>query len=139
MTMVIHKSSSYPGGERSLSNFTMSSLGFSSPTVRELIRRFFPWVCYMYFILFPQLYWDYNWHITLHKFKIYNLMFDTCVYRKIINTVRLVNTSTTSHNHLSWVQWEHSRSTLLAAFQVAYRVVNSSHHAVHWISRTYSS
>ena len=58
----------------------------------------------------------YNWHIPLYKFKVYNLMIWYMHILQMIATIRLVSTSTISHDYLLCVLWEYLRS--ISNFQV---------------------
>lgn len=56
---------------------------------------------YKILCLFSPALLRYNWHITLYKLKVYMWWFDTCLYFKMVATIRLVSVSITWHSHFS--------------------------------------
>ena len=63
------------------------------------LRKTWHWFLWSSFI-------EMYWHITFWKVKVYSVMVDTCIYYKMITTIRLYNTTVMSHNYLSFlVRW----------------------------------
>ena len=51
---------------------------------------------------------------------------------KIITTIKLTNTSITSHNYyFVWVSWGCLKSTLIANFKDIESIINYNHYTVH--------
>lgn len=82
-------------------------LQIATPLIRAFVNQnSFSCGCYFYgpisffFFFFLQGLLRYNWHITSCKFKVYNgMIWDTCIYCKMIITIRLVYTSFTWCNY----------------------------------------
>ena len=56
--------------------------------------------------------------------------FDILIYCKIVTTIAFPNTSSTSHKYISFLWWEHLRSTHWATFKYIIQYYDYNYHAV---------